>query len=106
MLTIGHSTLPLDTFLAILQRKSVGTLLDVRTIPKSRHNPQFASETLAAALRGAGIEYEWRPSLGGLRRPKKELAGVVPLNAGWANQSFRGYADYMQTPEFAVALEG
>jgi uncharacterized protein (DUF488 family) len=105
MLTIGHSTLPLDAFLAILRENSVRVLVDIRTIPKSRHNPQFVSETLSKALQESGIEYQWQRALGGLRKPKKEMAGVVPLNVGWLNASFRGYADYMQTAEFAAALD-
>ncbi|HEY4052057.1 MAG TPA: DUF488 domain-containing protein, partial [Acidobacteriaceae bacterium] len=104
MLTIGHSTLPLDTFLAILRANSVRLLVDIRTIPKSKHNPQFVSETLSKALLDLGIDYHWESSLGGLRKPRKEMGGVVPLNAGWLNASFRGYADYMQTAEFDAAL--
>jgi uncharacterized protein (DUF488 family) len=105
MLTIGHSTLALATFLSILRENGVRVLVDIRTIPKSRHNPQFVSETLSKALQESGIEYQWQRGLGGLRKPRKEMAGVVPLNAGWLNVSFRGYADYMQTPEFAAALD-
>jgi uncharacterized protein (DUF488 family) len=99
MLTIGHSTLPIDTFLAILRENDVQTLADIRTIPKSRHNPQFAQENLAPALAEAGIEYRWQKSLGGLRHTRKDS-----INTGWRNPSFRGYADYVQTPEFAAAL--
>jgi uncharacterized protein (DUF488 family) len=105
MLTIGHSTLPLDTFLAILHENGVRLLIDIRTIPKSKHNPQFVSETLSKALLDVGIDYRWESSLGGLRKPGKEIAGVVPLNAGWLNASFRGYADYMQTAEFAATID-
>ena len=75
------------------------TLCDIRTIPKSRHNPQFAQENLAPALADAGIEYRWQKSLGGLRHARKDS-----VNTGWRNTSFRGYADYMQTPEFAAAV--
>ncbi len=100
MLTIGHSTLPIETFLAILRENGVRTLIDIRTIPKSRHNPQFAQENLAPALGGAGIEYRWQNSLGGLRHAHKDS-----INTGWRNASFRGYADYMQTPEFAAAVD-
>jgi uncharacterized protein (DUF488 family) len=99
MLTIGHSTLPIDTFLAILRENGVHTLADIRTIPKSRHNPQFAQENLSRSLADAGIEYCWHRALGGLRHPRKDS-----VNTGWRNSSFRGYADYMQTPEFAVAI--
>jgi uncharacterized protein (DUF488 family) len=100
MLTIGHSTLPIDTFLAILRENGVSTLADIRTIPKSRHNPQFAQENLARSLADAGIEYRWIRALGGLRHPRKDS-----VNTGWRNTSFRGYADYMQTPGFASALD-
>ena len=99
MLTIGHSTLPIDTFLAILRENGVSALADIRTIPKSRHNPQFAQENLSRSLAEAGIDYRWHKSLGGLRHPHKDS-----VNTGWRNTSFRGYADYMQTPEFAAAI--
>ena len=99
MLTIGHSTLPIDTFLAILRENGVRTLADIRTVPKSRHNPQFAQENLARSLADAEIEYRWQRTLGGLRHPRKDS-----INTGWRNLSFRGYADYMQTPEFAAAI--
>lgn len=99
MLTIGHSTLSIDTFLAILRENGVRTLADIRTIPKSRHNPQFAQENLSHSLADAGIEYRWHRALGGLRHARKDS-----VNAGWRNASFRGYADYMQTPEFATAV--
>lgn len=100
MLTIGHSTLPLDLFLNALRQNGVRLLLDVRTIPRSRHNPQYGAESLAARLRDAGIEYRWMQTLGGLRHTSKDS-----INTGWRNSSFRGYADYMQTPAFAEALE-
>ena len=99
MLTIGHSTLPIETFLAILRENGVRVLADIRTIPKSRHNPQFAQENLAPALTDVGIEYRWQKLLGGLRHARKDS-----INTGWRNASFRGYADYMQTPEFAAAV--
>ncbi len=99
MLTIGHSTLPIETFLAILRENSVRTLADIRTIPKSRHNPQFAQENLSRSLEDAGITYHWHRALGGLRHPRKDS-----VNTGWRNTSFRGYADYMQTPEFSAAV--
>lgn len=99
MLTIGHSTLPIDTFLAILREYGVRVLTDIRTIPKSRHNPQFAQENILRSLTGAGIEYRWQKNLGGLRHARKDS-----INTGWRNLSFRGYADYMQTPEFAAAV--
>src|SRR5271165_77768 len=99
MLTIGHSTLPTETFLAILRENGVLVLTDIRTIPKSRHNPQFAQENLSRSLLDAGIEYRWHRALGGLRHARKDS-----INTGWRNASFRGYADYMQTPEFGAAV--
>jgi uncharacterized protein (DUF488 family) len=99
MLTIGHSTLPIETFLAILRENGVRTLADIRTIPKSRHNPQFAQENLSRSLEEAGFTYHWHRALGGLRHPRKDS-----VNTGWRNTSFRGYADYMQTPEFSAAV--
>jgi uncharacterized protein (DUF488 family) len=97
---IGHSTRTADQFVALLSAHHVGMLVDVRTIPRSRHNPQFNSDALAATLEAAGIGYEHMKSLGGLRRPDRDS-----INAGWRNESFRGYADYMQTPAFAAAID-
>ncbi len=99
MLTIGHSTLPIDVFLQALRENHVSLLVDVRTIPRSRHNPQFSMEELSASLRTAGIDYRWMQSLGGLRHARPDS-----INTGWRNLSFRGYADYMQTEVFAAAL--
>ncbi len=99
ILTIGHSTLPIETFVKIIQAHGVEQLADVRTIPKSRHNPQFGSEALASELERNGIAYQHLPGLGGLRHPKKDW-----INNGWKNASFRGYADYMQTPDFDRSL--
>lgn len=99
MFTIGHSTLPIDVFLKILKDNGVQWLVDIRTIPKSRHNPQFARENLEASLKKARIHFRWQKSLGGLRHAQKDS-----INRGWRNASFRGYADYMQTPEFAEAI--
>ncbi len=98
--TIGHSTHPLDEFIGILQANEVRHVLDVRTVPRSRHNPQFNADMLPASLRAAGIGYTHMPDLGGLRHTH---AGSI--NGGWRNTSFRGYADYMQTPGFSEALE-
>jgi len=95
ILTVGHSTHPLEEFLAILKAHGVEQLVDVRTIPKSRRNPQFNREALAQSLPENGIAYRHMPGLGGLRHPRKDS-----INSGWKNDSFRGYADYMQTPEF------
>ena len=99
VLTIGHSTLASEAFLARLLAQGVKRLVDVRTIPRSRHNPQFNSDALAEALHDAGIGYVHVPGLGGLRHARKDS-----LNTGWRNASFRGYADYMQTPEFEKNL--
>lgn len=100
MMTIGHSTLPIETFIEILQDNGVRMLADIRTVPKSGHNPQFAQENLSPALQKAGIDYQWHRNLGGLRHARKDS-----INTGWRNASFRGYADYMQTPEFAAAVD-
>jgi uncharacterized protein (DUF488 family) len=101
VLTIGHSTRPIDVFRGLLESNGVAHLVDVRTIPRSRHNPQFNSDALADSLRAAGIAYTHVPGLGGLRR-----ASPDSINAAWRNASFRGYADYMQTAEFAANLDG
>jgi len=98
--TVGHSTLPIERFVALLQRYAIERLVDIRTIPRSRHNPQFNADSLRGALAAAGIAYDYMPSLGGLRQARKDS-----INTGWRNVSFRGYADYMQTPEFAAALD-
>jgi len=100
MLTIGHSTLHIESFLKILQENRVQMLVDIRTVPKSKHNPQFAQENLAPALAGAGIGYRWYGKLGGLRHAHRGS-----INTGWRNASFRGYADYMQTADFSAALD-
>jgi uncharacterized protein (DUF488 family) len=93
--TIGHSTHPIEEFVRILAAHGIRQLVDVRTIPRSRRNPQFNRENLPASLEAAGIGYLHMPGLGGLRHPRKDS-----INTGWRNASFRGYADYMQTPEF------
>jgi uncharacterized protein (DUF488 family) len=97
---IGHSNRTLELFAGLLLGYGIEHILDVRTVPRSRHNPQFNRETLSADLPHIGIQYTHMPGLGGLRRPIKESP-----NRGWQNSSFRGYADYMQTPEFAENLE-
>ncbi|HXA76143.1 MAG TPA: DUF488 domain-containing protein [Candidatus Acidoferrales bacterium] len=97
--TIGHSTRPITEFIELLQLHAVAQLIDIRTIPKSRHNPQFNSEELARSLRAARIRYVHMKELGGLRHARKDS-----INLGWRNASFRGYADYMQTNEFGAAL--
>lgn len=100
MMTIGHSNRSLADLIAMLQEHGVQTLVDVRTIPRSRHNPQFNRDSMPALLAEAGIEYLHMPGLGGLRHPRKDS-----VNTGWRNLSFRGFADYMQTPEFALNLD-
>lgn len=99
VMTLGHSTRPIKEFVHILKSHGVKRVADVRTIPRSRHNPQFNRETLAASLRAAGIAYTHLPELGGLRK-----TSVASPNTGWRNASFRGFADYMQTPEFEAGL--
>ena len=101
VLTVGHSTRTLAEFVALLAAHSVSLLMDVRTIPRSRHNPQFNRDTLPSALELAGIGYSHVAGLGGLRRTHPDSP-----NMGWRNVSFRGYADYMQTDEFAENLAG
>ena len=98
--TIGHSNRTAENLIAMLQARGVTRLADVRTIPKSRHNPQFNQQDLSAALDHNGISYLHLPELGGLRHPKNDS-----INTAWQNASFRGYADYMQTPEFDKGLE-
>jgi uncharacterized protein (DUF488 family) len=98
--TIGHSTHPIADFIGLLESHGVSQLIDIRTIPKSRRNPQFNSDALAASLHRAGIAYIHIKALGGLRHPKPDS-----INLAWRNAGFRGYADYMQTPEFAAGLD-
>ena len=95
MFTIGHSTRSLEEFVNILEKYNVRKIVDIRTVPRSRHNPQFNRETLPANLAISGIGYVHVPGLGGLRHTR-----VDSLNKGWRNASFRGFADYMQTREF------
>ena len=95
VVTIGHSTRTLEIFTHLLQIYDAKQVIDVRTVPRSRHNPQFNHETLPDDLRAAGIGYLHMPGLGGLRRPRLDS-----INLGWQNASFRGFADYMRTPEF------
>ena len=99
ILTVGHSTRPIDDFLALLRAHGVERVVDVRTIPRSRHNPQFNGDALAASLRRARIAYTHLKSLGGLRHARADSR-----NLGWRNASFRGFADYMETPEFEQGL--
>ncbi len=98
--TIGHSTRSASEFLAILRAFGIELVADIRTVPRSRRNPQFDQAELKAFLNEHRIGYVHLPALGGLRRARKDS-----INTGWENASFRGYADYMQTPEFASAIE-
>jgi uncharacterized protein (DUF488 family) len=98
--TIGHSTRPIDELIGMLRTHQIGLLVDVRTVPRSRYNPQFNRDTLAQSLSDVALQYRHLPELGGLRKPKKDS-----INDGWRNTSFRGYADYMQTEEFQGAIE-
>jgi uncharacterized protein (DUF488 family) len=97
--TIGHSTRPIDEFIGLLAAHRVTQLVDVRTVPRSRHNPQFETGALSKSLARAGIGYALAPGLGGFRRTSPESP-----NGGWRNPSFRGYADYMLTPGFNESL--
>jgi uncharacterized protein (DUF488 family) len=97
--TIGHSTRTLEEFVDMLKTYDITLLMDIRTVPRSRHNPQFNKETLPATLKPYGIRYIHMPEVGGLRHPKRES-----INLAWENSGFRGYADYMQTQEFTDNL--
>jgi len=97
--TIGHSTHSIEEFVEMLKAYDIRLVADVRTIPKSRHNPQYNSDELSVALREHSIGYEHMPGLGGLRHAKKDS-----INTAWENASFRGFADYMQTEDFYRGL--
>ena len=99
--TVGHSTRPIEDLLGLLTGADVKVLVDVRTAPGSRRNPQFGRDALASSLTGQGIEYRHEPALGGFRQPAPDSP-----NSGWENAAFRGYADYMGSAPFAEALEG
>lgn len=99
ILTVGHSTRSRKELIALLRANRVKQLIDVRTIPRSRHNPQFNRVVLARALRRTGMGYRHMPGLGGLRKSRRDS-----VNTGWRNKSFRGYADYMQTSDFQTAM--
>ena len=98
--TVGHSTRTLEELIAILRAHGIERLVDVRTIPRSRQNPQFNQETLSKSLRNRHLSYRHMKALGGLRHARRDS-----INMGWRNASFRGFADYMQTPAFAEAVE-
>lgn len=97
--TVGHSTRPIGQFLELLNAHGIKKVVDVRTIPRSRHNPQYDQAALRDALRAARIGYQHMPRLGGLRHTRKDSP-----NAGWINRSFRGYADHMQSENFLAGL--
>src|ERR1035437_9870529 len=98
--TIGHSTHPIDEFIELLYAHGIKEIVDVRSIPMSRYNPQFNSDTLKQSLQQANIKYKLLKKLGGLRHAKKDS-----INLGWHNTSFRGFADYMANPEFTEGLK-
>ena len=100
IMTVGHSTRSTEVFLELLTSHSVKEVADVRTVPRSRRNPQFNRDVLPRTLKAAGIKYAHLAALGGLRHPRADSP-----NTAWRNASFRGYADYMQTPEFAAGLD-
>jgi len=97
--TVGHSTLPIEQFITLLHVYAIACLADIRTVPRSRHNPQFNGDALGGTLKPENIEYVSLPALGGLRHSRKDSP-----NGGWRNASFRGYADYMQTEAFEAGL--
>lgn len=100
VMTVGHSTRPIKEFMRLLKAHQVKRLVDVRTVPRSRHNPQFNRSELSPALHSARLHYTYMPGLGGFRRARPDSP-----NTGWRNASFRGFADYMQTPEFGENLD-
>jgi uncharacterized protein (DUF488 family) len=98
--TIGHSTHPIDEFIEILQNYKINLLVDVRSVPHSRYNPQFDIESMSKSLPESGIKYIHLASLGGFRTPLKDSK-----NSAWKNKRFRGYADYMQTTDYLLGLK-
>jgi uncharacterized protein (DUF488 family) len=98
--SLGHSTRPIEAFLALLAGHDIERLVDIRTVPQSRRHPQFGQTALASALAAAGMTYTHLGALGGLRKPRRDSA-----NTAWRHPGFRGYADYMQTPAFADGLD-
>jgi uncharacterized protein (DUF488 family) len=97
--TIGHSTRTIDELVAMLRAFDIAVLADIRTIPRSRHNPQFNADVLGSSLRARRIRYVQIPELGGLRRARKDSPNIA-----WRNASFRGFADYMLTDDFEVGI--
>jgi len=100
ILTIGHSMRTIEEFTDLLRAQGVQLIVDIRTIPRSRRNPQFNEDTLAVSLEESGVDYVRLKELGGLRRPRKDSR-----NMGWRNESFRGFADFMQTPDFEAGIK-
>ena len=100
VLTIGHSTRTAEEFIRLLKAHGVERLVDVRTVPRSRHNPQFNRDQLSPAMHRSRIHYRYMPGLGGFRHARRDST-----NTAWHNASFRGFADYMETPEFRSNLE-
>src|ERR1035437_8242744 len=98
--TVGHSTRPIDEFMKLLRAHVAKVIVDIRSIPRSRHNPQFNADVLEHSLQENHLGYRHIKELGGLRRERKNS-----LNLGWRNASFRGFADYMATPEFSEGLD-
>lgn len=98
--TIGHSTHPIDEFVEILHKYKINMLIDVRSVPHSRYNPQFDIESMSKSLEDADIKYVHLASLGGFRTPLKDSK-----NSAWKNKRFRGYADYMQTIDYLLGLK-
>jgi len=99
--SMGFSNRTWDDTIAILGKFEIHRLVDIRTLPGSKHTPQFNQEELRDCLPKAGIEYVHMKNLGGLRKPVKDSS----INAAWKNDSFRGYADYMQSSQFAIAVD-
>lgn len=102
LFTIGHSTHPIERFIALLNQHGIEALADIRRFPGSKRLPHFSRESLAAALPKAGLEYHWFEALGGRRSKEKNASSN---NLGLRNESFRNYADYMLTPQFQEAVE-
>ena len=98
--TVGHSTRPIEELVGLLREHDITQLVDIRTVPGSRHNPQYSQNALESSLPEHGVRYVYRKDLGGLRKGVPES-----VNGAWRNASFRGYADYMQTPEFGAAVD-
>lgn len=95
LFTIGHSTHPLDEFVGLLTQHEIGQLADIRTVPRSRRNPEYNLDVLPGLLDGHGVGHRHLAELGGLRKVAKDS-----INTAWRNKSFQGYADHMATPEF------